>query len=233
MRKEDIPVLFEDSACVVVDKPAGLTVHPAGTLPKEERTLVEILAEGEHSPLLLVHRLDKGTTGCLLLAKSEKFCEQLQQQFKNHTVKKAYLALCAGIPEKQKARIDAPIGRNLTQRTKMSLCRTRSSRSAITIYAVLDETKESSLLRCEIETGRTHQIRVHLSSIGHPIVGDMKYGSEVSKRLSEKYGIKSPLLHAHMLEFSSPETGESVRVKAPLPESFIDAARKLGIELRL
>lgn len=224
-------MLFEDNACVVVDKPTGITVHPAGTIAKGERTLVEILAEGEDSPLFLVHRLDKGTTGCLLLAKSEKFCEELQQQFKNRTVKKAYLALCAGIPERKKARIDAPIGRNLIQRTKMSLFRTRSSRNAVTVYAVLDEAEESSLLRCEIKTGRTHQIRVHLSSIGHPIVGDKKYGSEKSQKISKDFGVESILLHAHTLEFASPKSGEDVKVTAPIPEIFLGAAGRLGLNM--
>jgi len=228
MRKEDIPILYEDTACFVINKPADLTVHPASST--QEQTLIDILRE-PYPEACLVHRLDKGTTGCLLVAKSDADCEALQSQFKDRTVKKQYLAICAGVPEKKKATIDAPVGRNLLNRTKMSLFRTGTSREAQTTYEVLAQTDECSLLRCEIHTGRTHQIRVHLSAIGHPIVGDEKYGSEASKKLSEKIDISSPLLHAHTLEFTSLETGERVRVEAPVPEKFQEAVEELRLTL--
>jgi len=226
MRKEDIPILYEDDTCLVVNKPADLTVHPAPSA--QEQTLIDILRE-QYPEACLVHRLDKGTTGCLLVAKSKSGCEELQSQFKDRTVKKQYLAICAGVPEKKKATIDAPVGRNLLNRTKMSLFRTGTSREAQTTYEVLSQTEQCSLLRCEIHTGRTHQIRVHLSAIGHPIIGDEKYGSELSRRLSEKHKIESPLLHAHTLEFMSLETGEKVKVKAPIPKMFQEAKEMLEL----
>ena len=211
-----IPTLYEDDACIVVNKPANLVVHPANTTDKGT-TLIEILNVQQGAPLHLVHRLDKDTTGCLLLAKTQEHCDTLQAQFKNREVTKKYLALCYGIPEQKKAIIDAPIGRNLLSRTKMSLFKTSTSREAKTTYTVLAEGEDCALLECEIHTGRTHQIRVHVRSINHPILGDEKYGTHESVELSKKYGIESLCLHARSLTFVSPMSKKQICVEAPIP----------------
>lgn len=223
--------LYEDETCLVVDKPAGLSVHPASTT-KGEPTVVELLREQCGLPALcLAHRLDRGTSGCLLIAKTAVACEALQQQFKERHVKKEYLAIVAGIPKANSATIDAPLGRSLMQRTKMTLFRTSKTRDAVTSYTVLSGTSTSALLACEIMTGRTHQIRVHLSAIGHPLLGDEKYSSEQSRTLSEKLGLQHPCLHAWKLLFTSPATGKQVGVIATIPEIFLTTTRNLGLTL--
>ena len=197
-----ISILYEDSACLVIDKPQDIAV--AELLPS----------------LFLVHRLDKGTTGCLLIAKSEKSCEALQKQFQDRSIHKQYLAVVAGVPKEAMATIDAPIGRNLTDRKKMSLFRTGKSRTALTEYRILAKSAEAALLECIIHTGRTHQIRVHVRAIGHPILGDSTYGNDKSRALSEKYGITLPCLHAWKLTFHSPAIGKIVQCEAPIPHTF-------------
>ncbi len=217
-----VPLLYEDDACIVVNKPQNIAVAPLLDLLKKQQNLPS---------LLLAHRLDKGTSGCLLLAKSAKSCEALQKQFQERTVHKKYLAVIAGIPAESEATIDAPVGRNLTNRKKMSLFRTSKSRSAVTHYRILSKGTEAALLECVIHTGRTHQIRVHMRAIGHPILGDTAYGNAESESLSEKHDIASPCLHARMLSFHSPETKEQLVVRAPIPESFQEVTRKLDLAL--
>ncbi len=201
----DIPVLYEDNTCIVVNKPAGLIVHPAQSTSGEP-TLIDKFPKNYQ----LVHRLDKETTGCLLIAKNEKAHAELQKQFKDRTVRKTYLAIVEGIPKERQARIEAPIGRSLVNRVKMSLFRTGKSRDAVTTYEVINEGDGIALLECDIETGRTHQIRVHLSSIGHPILGDAKYGKTGGPMM----------LHAWKIAFRSPENGETINVIAPKPATF-------------
>ena len=226
----EIPVLYEDNSCLVVNKPEGLTVHPAETTGSET-TLIDILRSQHGNDLQLVHRLDKDTTGCLLLSKNAAAHAALQKQFKDRSVQKIYLTIVAGIPDKKKATIDAPIGRSLVNRLKMSLFKTSTSKNAITTYEVLSESDEASLLQCDIHTGRTHQIRVHLSSIGHPILGDEKYGTEKSRNLSRQYDVDTPLLHAHELRFESPEQSGTLEISAHVPQKMASALQKVGLQI--
>lgn len=223
MSKEyTISILYESPSCLVINKPRGVTVHPAKQT-KSEVTLIEKLRkELKYKNLELVHRLDKETTGCLLVAKNPEVLAFLKKQFKDRTVKKIYLAIVAGVPREKKAMIDSPIGRSLVKRMKMSLFKTGKSREAITVYEVIDSADDVALLKCEIKTGRTHQIRVHLASLGHPVLGDKTYGNDFSRAVSEKYGVQTMQLHAQKLEFASPETKGSVQVEAPTPEDFHD-----------
>jgi 23S rRNA pseudouridine1911/1915/1917 synthase len=216
---QSLEVLHDSPSCLVVNKPAGLTVHPSRT--QGEPTLIEVLREQTGSPdLQLVHRLDKETSGCLLVAKTAKTHAALQRQFKNREVQKIYLAVVSGVPTEKKAVIEGEIGRSLMNRMKMSLFRTGKSRYAVTGYEVLKHSDDASLLRCDLQTGRTHQIRVHLRSIGHPILGDTKYGTEKSRELSKKLGVGRMLLHAWQLSFRDSEDRKLVEITADVPQAL-------------
>lgn len=230
-----LEVLFEDPHCMVIEKPAGLTVHPgSGTAPDEETVLSALkplfakrklpFSESE----ALVHRLDKDTTGCLLIAKTPKAHMELQAQFAERKVEKRYLTLVAGIPDPAAAVIDAPIGRHTNQRTKMSVHQASASRGARTTYRTLGTAKTAALLECELHTGRTHQIRVHLRSIEHPVLGDTSYGTNQSLQLAEKFDIDTLCLHAWKLSFTSPN-GKKVSVKSAVPKKFVSILKKLEI----
>lgn len=225
----DLPVLYEDEFCMVINKPAGYAVHPSET-SHGQPTIIEILRSkfGEH--LELVHRLDKETTGCLLIAKNEKSHTLLQEQFQERSVKKIYLAIVSGIPKEKRARIEAEIGRSLVNRVKMSLFKTGYSRPAVTNYEVLEGSADAALLACDIETGRTHQIRVHLSSIGHPILGDTKYNSADSRIVTNAHGVTSLCLHARELRFTPPGKKKEVAVQAPVPNALKENAKRCGID---
>jgi len=196
-----VRILYEDRSCLVIFKPAGTVV-----------------TDLEAPNRLLAHRLDKDTTGCLLLARDAQALAFLQRQFRERTISKTYLALVAGIPDPPKALIDAPIGRNLVNRTRMSVLATRVSRTSQTAYRTMAAAADCALLACDLLTGRTHQVRVHLSAIGHPVLGDPTYGTAESGRVSDKYGIGGICLHAWELAFVSPQSRENVAVRAdPLP----------------
>ncbi|MBU0458800.1 RluA family pseudouridine synthase [Patescibacteria group bacterium] len=231
----NLEILYEDDACFVINKPAGISVHPAATIGKDEKTILNGIAylfkkKGlKFSPdATLVHRLDKETTGCLLIAKTPEAHGKFQKQFEERTVKKFYLTLVAGVPSPAQALIDAPIGRNLINRTVMSLFRTGKSRAAKTTYKTLKSTDDAALLECELHTGRTHQIRVHLNSINHPILGDPTYCTSKSQETSEKYGITGLCLHSQKLEFDSLYSGNRVRVEAPVPQHLLDTMEELS-----
>src|SRR3989338_8531562 len=182
------------------------------------------------SEAVLVHRLDKETTGCLLIAKSPAAHIALQKQFADRTVSKTYLALVAGVPSPPAATIDAPIGRSTHDRTTMGIQGASGFREAQTTYRTVSVSskKDCALLTCDLHTGRTHQIRVHLSSVGHPVLGDGTYTSVLSERVTQDYDIHGLCLHAWKLEFVSPEDGERHMVTASLSAGLEGNLRKAG-----
>ena len=233
-----LPILYEDAACWVINKPAGIAVHPGTGMAPGEATILHgaaYLYKAKKLPFtsesVLVHRLDKETTGCLLVAKTPEAHLFLQKQFESRSVKKLYLALVAGVPEHPQATVDAPIGRNVSNRTQMTVYHTGGdAREARTTYKVLSAARNAALLECDLHTGRTHQIRVHLTSIGHPVLGDDSYTNTLSERLTQEYDIRSLCLHAWKLTFRSPVDQNDHAVIAPLPSSFLRAIEAVGIE---
>ena len=228
---EDIPldVVYEDPSVIVVDKPAGLVVHPAAGNPRG--TLVNALLHhcgslpgiaGVQRPGI-VHRLDKGTSGLLVVAKDDPALRSLAAQFKAHTVDREYLALVVGrFKESPAGQFDQPVGRHPKDRKRMSVA-SRRGRSALTRYRVEREIGAFSLLRLSLGTGRTHQIRVHLSAAGHPVVGDRVYGGQGALGASAPAGagrwvraLGRPALHAAVLGFDHPVTNERMRFQSPL-----------------
>ena len=231
----DLTILYEDEHCLVINKPSGYAVHPSSSMEDDTKTIlhgIAFLFEQQSIPFsadgVLVHRIDKDTTGCLLIAKNKDAHAMLQKQFESRTVSKMYIALVAGVPDPPDAKIDAPIGRNLTDRTKMSVLRTSVSREAQTTYTTLDATNQSAFLVCELHTGRTHQIRVHLASIGYPILGDTTYASPTSEKLSRELSITNICLHSWKLEFTSLD-GSDVKVEASIPDSLSTAFASTGL----
>ena len=220
----DVPlsIVFEDEHLIVIDKPAGMTVHPAPG--NEHHTLANaVLAHapdiegigGELRPGI-VHRLDKDTSGLIVVAKNERAHAHLSDQFQSRGVSKVYLALVAGHPSPREADIDAPIGRHPHDRQRMAIV--SKGRSAITRYRVVASYKRSTLVEARPRTGRTHQIRVHLASVGNQVVGDTTYGRPAE-------GLSRQFLHAFRLAFEHPATGETVRFTAELPadlRSYLD-----------
>ncbi|HVR70499.1 MAG TPA: RluA family pseudouridine synthase [Vicinamibacteria bacterium] len=231
---EDIPlrVLHEDSRLLVVDKPAGLVVHPgagtaAGTLVnallhrvKDLSGIGGVLRPG------IVHRLDRGTSGLLVVAKDDATHRDLARQFAARGVEKEYLAVVLGRPRRATGTIDAAIGRDPVHRQRMSVLAPRG-RAARTSYAVAEALEGVALLHVRIHTGRTHQIRVHLASIGHPVLGDAVYGgrrlpASAGARLREALaGLDRPALHAARLAFTHPATGQRVSFESPLPGDLV------------
>jgi 23S rRNA pseudouridine1911/1915/1917 synthase len=223
---EEIPldILFQDADIIVVDKPSGMVVHPGAG--HEQGTLVNALLHhvtdlsgigGELRPGI-VHRLDKGTSGVMVVAKSDAAHQELARQFHDREVEKEYVALVWGLVQQRK-RIDIPIGRDPVHREKIST-RARRARSAVTRVTWARHVPGVSLLRIAIHTGRTHQIRVHLNAIGHPIVGDSLYGGvhrRVPHGLRAVQRLTRPFLHAERLAFAHPRTGERLEFTAPLP----------------
>jgi 23S rRNA pseudouridine1911/1915/1917 synthase len=235
-RAEAIPlaIVYEDADIVVVDKPAGLVVHPAAG--HAAGTLVNALLH--HCPDLqgiggelrpgIAHRLDRDTSGLLVAAKNDAALAGLQAQFKSHLVRKVYLTLAAGHPEPPAGRIESLIGRSSHDRKKMSANPSRG-REAVTHYETVSRfgDKLCSLLRVRIETGRTHQIRVHLSHLGHPIVGDPVYGRTADPRLPAP--ADRQMLHAAELAFTHPRTGRPLSFSSPLPpdmQALLDALKR-------
>jgi 23S rRNA pseudouridine1911/1915/1917 synthase len=235
---EDLPlaILYEDADLVVLDKPAGMVVHPAAG--HESGTLVNALLHhvddlsgigGELRPGI-VHRLDRGTSGVMVVAKHDKAHQELARQFHDREVEKDYIALVWGVVQAGR-RIDAPIGRDPSNRQKMST-RARRARTAVTRVTKAEHLKGVSLLSVAIATGRTHQIRVHLSAIGHPIVGDPAYGGvhrRVAHDLRAVQRLERPFLHAARLAFAHPADGRRMEFRSPLPDdlqSVIDDIRE-------
>ena len=229
---EEIPlsVLFEDDSLLVLDKPAGLCVHPAPG--HDSGTLVNALLNhcGSALPGIngvsrpgIVHRLDKDTSGLLVVAKTERAQVALVAQFSAHSVLKEYLALAKGVVTPARGTVDKPIGRHPTDRKRMAVVPT--GRTAVSRYVCLASVPEVSLVRVRIETGRTHQIRVHLASIGHPVVGDSTY-SRPSPPLP---ACVRQMLHAAHIRFLHPLSGDAMEFFCPPPADFLDCAQALNL----
>jgi 23S rRNA pseudouridine1911/1915/1917 synthase len=223
-------VLFEDPDVIVIDKPAGLVVHPApghagGTLVNALLHHCRDLSGvgGELRPGI-VHRLDKDTSGVLVVAKNDRAHRSLAAQFKAHTVEREYLALVRGAPGAASGKVDAAIGRHPTDRKKMST-RAKRGRAAVTHFKVEEKLRGATLLRVRLETGRTHQVRVHLASIGLPVLGDPVYGG--GRAASAELGLTRQALHAARLGFVHPASGEMLRFESPLPADLAAALAAL------
>ncbi|MGV3556129.1 MAG: RluA family pseudouridine synthase [Croceibacterium sp.] len=234
-RAQDIPleVVFEDEHLIVVDKPAGLVVHPAaGNL---DGTLVNALLHhcaGQLSGIGgvarpgIVHRIDKDTSGLLVVAKSNAAHEGLARQFADHSIERAYLAVCNGHPNPAAGTISARVGRSDANRKKMAVLPKESSRGkhAFTRYKTLRKLPHCSLVECRLETGRTHQVRVHLASIGHPLVGDPVYGRSNSalRPVLQKLDFRRQALHAAVLGFIHPVSGHRLSFSSALPADMAE-----------
>ena len=229
LKAENIPIdiIYEDDNIIVVNKPKGMVVHPANGNPNG--TLVNAIMAickdslsgigGEIRPGI-VHRLDKDTSGLLIIAKNDEAHVNMSEQIKNHEVKKTYIALVRGVIKENEATIDMPIGRSQSDRKKMAV--NKNGKNAVTHIKVLKRYEKYTLLEINIETGRTHQIRVHLSHIGYPIVGDYTYSNG-----KNEFGIIGQCLHAKRLEFKHPITQKEMKLEAPLPKYFEEILKKL------
>ena len=215
----NLPIVYEDDDIVVVNKPAGLAAHPSLNFEGPD-VLGALMAQGVHLTTLgpperkgIVHRLDVGTSGCMVVAKSEWAYSVLKQAFRDRTVKKIYHALVQGHPDPMAGTIDAPIGRDHRHQWKMGI--RSDGRRSVTHYETIEAMAGGSLMKVHLETGRTHQIRVHMSAIGHPCVGDEMYGADPT--LSAKLGLDRQWLHALTLGFEHPGSREWVEFSSPYP----------------
>ena len=226
---ENIPldVVYEDSDVIVVNKPRGLVVHPAPGHP--DGTLVNALLYhcgdtlsgigGELRPGI-VHRLDRDTSGLIIAAKNDEAHLALSAQLADRSLSRVYEAVVRGRVREDEGTVDAPIGRHPTDRKRMAV--TRTGRRAVTHWQVLARYRGYTHVRCILETGRTHQIRVHMASLGHPLLGDAVYGGPLDK------GLEGQCLHARSLKFIHPRTGEAVALTSELPEYFTEVLSRLG-----
>jgi 23S rRNA pseudouridine1911/1915/1917 synthase len=234
---EEIPleILFEDDSLLVLNKPAGLVVHPAAG--HEQHTLVNALLHhcagglsgiGGVARPGIVHRLDKETSGCLVVAKNDATHIALSSQFSGRTVEKIYHAIVCGEMPRDKGEIRAAIARHSSHRKRMAASED-VGREAWTSYRVAERIRAATLVEAVIHTGRTHQIRVHFQYIGHPLVGDETYGARQNQRFQQQLGFAAPrvMLHAGTLAFVHPQTGKKVIFKSPLPPDFEELLKNL------
>lgn len=232
-------IAYEDDHLIVVDKPAGLVVHPAAGNP--DGTLVNALLHhcagnlsgiGGVARPGIVHRIDKDTSGLLVVAKSDAAHEGLARQFADHSLERAYIAVCNGHPLPPAGAIDARIGRSDGNRKKMTVLPKDSSRGkhAVTHYKVLERLAGCAVIECRLETGRTHQVRVHLASIGHSLLGDPLYGRTSSqvRPVLQRLGFARQALHAAVLGFSHPVTGDQLRFASDLPPDMRELIDQTG-----
>jgi len=230
VKPEKIPldILYEDDDIIVVNKSKSMVVHPAAG--NYTGTLVNALMEHCGDSLSdingvirpgIVHRIDKDTTGVLVVAKSNAAHEKLSFMLKEHDINRIYVAVVDGVIRENSGKIDAPIGRHPVDRKKMSV-NVKNGKRAVTHFKVIERFKENTFVELKLETGRTHQIRVHMSYIGYPVTGDTVYG-----RKSNKYDLTGQALHAKVLGFNHPITGEYMEFEAPLPEYFQELLEKL------
>lgn len=229
LKAQNIPldVVYEDDDIIVVNKPKGMVVHPANGNP--DGTLVNAVMSlckgslsgigGEIRPGI-VHRLDKDTSGLIIIAKNDVAHINLSKQIKDRRVKKIYIALVKGNVSENEATVNMPIGRSTKDRKKMAV--RKDGKEAITHFKVLKRYGKYTLLELKIDTGRTHQIRVHMAEIGHPVVGDMIYSNG-----KNEFGIEGQMLHAKSLDFQHPVTGKQIHLEAELPKYFEEILSKL------
>ncbi len=231
---QDIPlsVVYEDGDVIVVDKPRGMVVHPAPGHP--DGTLVNALLwrcgdslsgiGGEKRPGI-VHRIDKDTSGLIIAAKNDFAHQRLSAQLSDHSLARVYECVVRGRVRDDNGTVNAPIGRCPTDRKRMAVTQ-KNSREAVTHYEVLARYNGYTLVCCRLETGRTHQIRVHMAHIGHPLLGDALYGAQ-----SPEKGLEGQCLHARELRFIHPRTGREVHLETALPDYFVDVVSRLGPEI--
>lgn len=215
-----LDILYEDQDVIVVNKPKGMVVHPAAGHYCD--TLVNALLYHCGAELSgingvmrpgIVHRIDRDTTGSLIVCKNDRAHNCIAEQLKEHSITRKYRAICHGVLKEEEGTIDKPIGRHPTDRKKMAV--SEKGKRAVTHYRVLQRFAKYTYIECELETGRTHQIRVHMASIGHPLLGD-----EVYSNVKSPYKLEGQTLHAQVLGFRHPATGEYIEVSAPLPDYF-------------
>ncbi|CAM8654402.1 RluA family pseudouridine synthase [Sphingobium cupriresistens] len=237
---QDIPltIVHEDADLIVIDKPAGLVVHPAaGNL---DGTLVNALlhhCEGRLSGIGgfarpgIVHRIDKDTSGLLVVAKSDKAHEGLARQFKDHSIDRLYAAIVYSVPNPAAGTVDTWIGRSDADRKKMAVHREGRGKHAVTHYRTTQRLRDAALVECKLETGRTHQVRVHMHHIGHPLIGDPVYGRERKgfKSILETLGFKRQALHAKSLGFIHPVTSERLMFQSALPTDMQELLSQLHV----
>ena len=230
---QDIPldVVYEDGDVIVVNKPVGMVVHPAAGHP--DGTLVNALLyhcgeslSGINGALRpgIVHRIDRDTSGLIIAAKNDRAHLALAEQLQDHSLFRLYPAVVLGGFREEHGTVDAPIARHPTDRKRMAVCRPGEGRTAITHYQVVDSREGYTHLTCRLETGRTHQIRVHMAHIGHPLLGDPVYGPK-----KPFPGLAGQCLHATQLTFTHPSTGERLTVEAPLPDWFQSVLNRLHL----
>ncbi len=227
---ENIPleILYEDSDLLIINKPKGMVVHPSsghysGTLVNALMYYCREDLSGINGSLRpgIVHRIDMDTTGSLLVCKNDLAHQRIAEQLKEHSICRIYHAIVHGVIKEEEGTVDAPIGRHPTDRKKMSV-NYKNGKSAITHYKVLQRFQNYTYIQCQLETGRTHQIRVHMASIGHPLLGDAVYGPSKCP-----YKLQGQTLHAKTIGIRHPRTGEYLEVDAPLPEYIVNLLKKL------
>ncbi|QVK04897.1 RluA family pseudouridine synthase [Mycoplasma mycoides] len=223
----DLDIIYQDDDLLVINKQNNITVHPS--LNNTNNTIVNALLasdvelssiNGELRPGI-VHRIDKQTTGLLIVAKNDKTHKLLSEMFKNHQIYKEYLAIVTGVIKPNKGLIDAPIGRSQIDRKKMSVT-AKNSKQAITTFEVVERFLKNTLVKCQIQTGRTHQIRVHFNYINHPILNDPVYGKK-----HQEFTDFGQYLHAYKLKFTHPITKKEIELISPLPKEFDDKIKEL------
>lgn len=227
---ENIPldILYEDDQLLIVNKPKGMVVHPAaghytGTLVNAVMFHCKDSLSGINGVLRpgIVHRIDKDTTGSLIVCKTDYAHNDIAAQLKVHSITRKYRAIVHGVIKEERGMVDAPIGRDEKDRLKMAVNR-HNGKDAVTHYQVLKRFKDYTYIECELETGRTHQIRVHMASIGHPLLGDNVYG-----RKKERWPLQGQTLHAMTIGFSHPVSKAYMEFSAPLPKYFVDLLDKI------
>jgi 23S rRNA pseudouridine1911/1915/1917 synthase len=237
---QDIPlkIVFEDEHLLVVDKPAGLVVHPAAG--NFDGTLVNALLHhcaGQLSGIGgvarpgIVHRIDKDTSGLLVVAKTDVAHEGLAKQFAAHSIDRRYLAIVSRVPSASRGTIDAPLARSASNRKKIAIVEGKRGKRAVTHWKRLDVLRDAALVECRLETGRTHQVRVHMASIGHPLVGDPVYGraGKILGKILKELGFHRQALHAAELGFTHPVTKRRLSFSCPMPPDMQELFNALGV----